>query len=65
MTGGAGCDKNVTGLRCPGQSNEEYMTEMTLWCVGACALVCGVLFVTSLHCQMMQEHRRCAADRRH
>lgn len=23
MVGGAGCDKNVTGLRCPGQTNTE------------------------------------------
>ena len=39
MTGGAGCDKNVTGLRCPGQTNVEYMTTFSLWAMAAAPLI--------------------------
>ena len=39
MTGGAGCDKNVSGLRCPGQSDIEYNTQMSLWCMAAAPLL--------------------------
>ena len=39
MTGGAGCDKNVTGLRCPGQTNAEYMTTFALWAMAAAPLI--------------------------
>jgi alpha-galactosidase len=39
LVGGAGCDKNVSGLRCPGQSDVEYATEMSLWCMAAAPLI--------------------------
>lgn len=42
MTGGAGCDVNQTGLRCPGQTVTEYNTEMSLWCMAAAPLIVAV-----------------------
>ena len=39
LTGGAGCDKAVPGLRCPGQTQVEYETEMSLWSMAAAQLL--------------------------
>jgi alpha-galactosidase len=39
MTGGAGCDLQVPGLRCPGMTDIEYRTEFTMWAIGAAPLV--------------------------
>jgi len=39
MTGGAGCDVNETGVRCPGQTENEYRSEMSLWTIGAAQIV--------------------------
>lgn len=39
MTGGAGCDLRVPGLRCPGSTDVEYKTEFIMWAVGAAPLV--------------------------
>ena len=41
MQGGAGCNKRVDGggLRCPGQTETEYRTEMSLWCMAAAPLL--------------------------
>lgn len=39
MTGGAGCDLRVPGLRCPGMTDEEYRTEFIMWAVGSAPLV--------------------------
>jgi len=39
MTGGAGCGKKTPGLRCPGMTDDEYRTEMALWCVSSSAIV--------------------------
>lgn len=39
MTGGAGCDVNITGKRCPGMTNTEYMTTFSLWSMAAAPLL--------------------------
>lgn len=39
MTGGAGCDEDVPGKRCPGQTPAEYRTEVTLWTVAAAQML--------------------------
>ncbi len=39
MTGGAGCDTNITSARCPGQTEVEYRTEMSLWTIGAASIL--------------------------
>jgi hypothetical protein len=39
MTGGAGCDTNETAKRCPGQTEAEYRTEMSLWTLGAAQIL--------------------------
>ena len=39
MTGGAGCDQRVPGVRCAGCSDLEYRTEFIMWAVAASPLV--------------------------
>lgn len=39
MTGGAGCDTNEMAQRCPGQSEDEYRTEFSLWSVAASQII--------------------------
>ena len=41
-TGGAGCDNLEPGLRCPGQTDDEYVSEFSLW-----ALAGGQLMVST------------------
>ena len=42
MTGGAGCNDLTPGLRCPGMTDDEYVSEFTLW-----ALAGGQLLVST------------------
>lgn len=37
--GGAGCDKNVTGMRCPGMTETEYRTTFSLWSMAAASML--------------------------
>ena len=39
MTGGAGCNTNATGARCPGQTDEEYRSEFSLWALGGSSML--------------------------
>ena len=39
MTGGAGCDVSDAAKRCPGQTDLEYRTEVTLWALGGSAML--------------------------
>ena len=39
MTGGAGCDELIPGLRCPGMTDEEYRTEFSLWAIAGGQLI--------------------------
>ena len=39
MTGGAGCNAMIPGKRCPGMSETEYLTEFSLWVMGAASLI--------------------------
>eukprot|EP01116_Phalansterium_solitarium_P022797 TRINITY_DN7661_c2_g1_i1.p1 TRINITY_DN7661_c2_g1~~TRINITY_DN7661_c2_g1_i1.p1 ORF type:complete len:439 (+),score=160.98 TRINITY_DN7661_c2_g1_i1:1132-2448(+) len=38
MTGGAGCNVNQT-LHCPGQTDDEYRTEMSIWAIASAPLI--------------------------
>jgi alpha-galactosidase len=38
MTGGAGCDVNAT-THCPGQTDQEYITEFSIWSITASPLI--------------------------
>ena len=39
MTGGAGCDARLPGVRCPGMSPTEYRTEFAMWVMAAAPLL--------------------------
>lgn len=39
MTGGQGCPDNVTGHRCPGQSDQDYRTELSMWSIVGSPLI--------------------------
>ena len=33
MTGGQGCKDHTSMVHCPGQTDEEYKTEFTMWSI--------------------------------
>ena len=39
MTGGQGCDPPVDFAHCPGQTDIEYRTEFSMWCLMAAPLI--------------------------
>jgi len=39
MTGGQGCPSHVPGERCPGQTDEEYRTEFSMWVIAASPII--------------------------
>ena len=44
MTGGAGCDGGqkalmIPGDRCPGQTDDEYRTEVSLWAISSAPMI--------------------------
>ena len=39
MTGGQGCADFAVGHRCPGQTDDEYQTSFSLWCIMASQIV--------------------------
>ena len=39
MTGGAGCNTNETAARCPGQTDQEYRSEFSLWALGGSSML--------------------------
>jgi hypothetical protein len=36
---GAGCNSNETAKRCPGQTENEYRTEFSLWTIAAAQML--------------------------
>ena len=54
MTGGAGCDVDAPGRRCPGMTDAEYQTEFSAWALGASTM----LVSTDLR-NMSDIQRRC------
>lgn len=39
MIGGQGCDDFAVGHRCPGQTDDEYQTSFSLWCIMASQII--------------------------
>lgn len=39
MTGGEGCPDNAPMAHCPGQTDVEYRTEFTMWCMISSPLI--------------------------
>ena len=39
MTGGQGCEDNAPLQHCPGETDVEYKTEFTMWCIMASSLI--------------------------
>ena len=39
MTGGEGCANKTPLVHCPGQTDIEYRTEFTMWCMMASSLI--------------------------
>ena len=69
MTGGAGCDVNETAVRCPGQTELEYRTEMSLWTLAAAQILVATdlrqmtpfMKEVLLHDEMLAIHQDAAA----
>jgi alpha-galactosidase len=65
MTGGAGCDRNETAVRCPGQTEDEYRTEISIWTIAASSMLVSTdlremspfMKETLLHTEMIAIHQ--------